>query len=29
MKDGQAETIGTLVVAWTADGKIVLWTPPK
>jgi ABC-type branched-subunit amino acid transport system substrate-binding protein len=29
MKDGQAETTGTLVVAWTADGKIVLWTPPK
>jgi ABC-type branched-subunit amino acid transport system substrate-binding protein len=29
MKDGQAETTGTLVVAWSADGKIVLWTPPK
>jgi branched-chain amino acid transport system substrate-binding protein len=29
MKDGQAETIGTLVVAWSPDGKIVLWTPPK
>ncbi|VTU46526.1 leucine ABC transporter subunit substrate-binding protein LivK (plasmid) [Variovorax sp. SRS16] len=29
MKDGQAETTGTLVVAWSADGKIVPWTPPK
>jgi hypothetical protein len=29
MKDGQAETTGTLVVTWSADGKIVLWTPPK
>ena len=29
MNAGQAETAGTLVVAWTADGKIVLWTPPK
>ncbi|MDE1947908.1 MAG: ABC transporter substrate-binding protein [Burkholderiales bacterium] len=29
MKDGQAETTGTLVVAWSADGKIVRWTPPK
>lgn len=29
MKDGQAETNGTLVVAWSAEGKIVLWSPPK
>ncbi len=29
MKDGQAETTGTLVVMWTADGKIVPWTAPK
>jgi branched-chain amino acid transport system substrate-binding protein len=29
MKDGQAETTGTLVVAWSAEGKIVLWSPPK
>ncbi len=29
MNAGQAETTGTLVVAWTADGKIVLWTAPK
>ena len=29
MKDGQAETTGTLVVNWTADGKIVPWTPAE
>lgn len=29
MKDGQAETTGTLIVNWTADGKLVPWTPPK
>jgi ABC-type branched-subunit amino acid transport system substrate-binding protein len=29
MKDGQAETAGTLVVNWTADGKVEPWTPPK
>jgi branched-chain amino acid transport system substrate-binding protein len=29
MKDGQAETTGTLVVSWSSDGKMVLWTPPK
>ena len=29
IKDGQAETSGTLVVNWTADGKLVPWTPAK
>lgn len=29
MKNGQAETSGTLIVMWTADGKLVRWTPPK
>ncbi|MEO8856951.1 MAG: ABC transporter substrate-binding protein [Burkholderiaceae bacterium] len=29
IKDGQAETAGTLVVNWTADGKLVPWTPAK
>lgn len=29
MKDGQAETSGTLVVNWTSDGKVVPWTPVK
>lgn len=29
MKDGQAQTTGTLVVNWSADGKIVAWTAPK
>jgi len=29
MKDGQAETSGTLVVNWTADGKVAPWTPAK
>jgi branched-chain amino acid transport system substrate-binding protein len=29
MKDGQAETTGTLVVSWSPDGKIVLWSPAK
>ena len=27
--EGQAETTGTLVVNWSADGKLVRWTPPK
>lgn len=27
--DGQAETTGTLIVAWTADGKVAPWSPPK
>ena len=26
---GQIETKDTLIVAWSADGKIVQWTPPK
>lgn len=29
MKDGQAETVGTLVVSWSSDGKLVPWTPAK
>jgi branched-chain amino acid transport system substrate-binding protein len=29
MKNGQAETTGTLVVAWSPEGKIVPWTAPK
>lgn len=29
MKNGQAETAGTLIVSWSADGKLVRWTPPK
>jgi len=29
MNNGQAETAGTLVVNWTADGKLVPWTPLK
>ncbi len=29
MKNGQAETSGTLIVSWSADGKLVRWTPPK
>lgn len=29
MKDGQAETTGTLVVNWTADGKLLPWAPAK
>lgn len=29
MKDGQAETTGTLVVNWSPDGKLVPWTPAK
>jgi branched-chain amino acid transport system substrate-binding protein len=29
MKDGQAETTGTLVVNWTSDGKLAPWTPGK
>ena len=29
IKDGQAETAGTLVVNWSADGKLVPWTPAK
>lgn len=28
MKDGQAETTGTLVVNWTADGQLVPWKAP-
>ena len=29
MHNGQAETAGTLIVAWTAEGKLATWTPPK
>lgn len=29
MKDGQAETAGTLVVNWSQDGNLVPWTPAK
>lgn len=29
MKEGQAQTTGTIVVNWTAEGKLVPWTPPK
>ena len=29
VKDGQAETTGTLIVNWAADGKLVPWTPSK
>ena len=29
MKDGQAQTTGTIVVNWSADGKLVPWTAPK
>ena len=29
MNNGQAETAGTLVVAWSAEGKIVPWVAPK
>ncbi len=29
MNNGQAETAGTLVVSWSADGKIVPWVAPK
>jgi len=29
MKNGQAETTGTLVVTWSADGKLVPWAPTK
>lgn len=29
MKNGQAETAGTLIVNWSADGKLVRWSPSK
>jgi ABC-type branched-subunit amino acid transport system substrate-binding protein len=29
IKDGQAETTGTLIVSWSADGQLVRWVPPK
>lgn len=29
MKNGQAETTGTLIVSWSEDGKLVRWAPPK
>ena len=29
MKNGQAETSGTLVVTWSPDGKLVPWAPAK
>jgi len=29
MKNGQAQTTGTLIVNWSPDGKLVRWTPPK
>lgn len=29
MRNGQGETAGTLIVSWSADGKLVRWTPPK
>lgn len=29
IKGGQAETSGTLIVMWSADGKLVRWTPGK
>ena len=29
VKDGQAETTGTLIVAWSQDGTLVPWTPAK
>ena len=29
MKEGQAQTTGTIVVNWSADGKLVPWTAPK
>ena len=29
MKNGQAETNGTLVVTWSPDGKLVPWAPTK
>ena len=29
MNKGQAETTGTMVMNWSADGKLVPWTPPK
>lgn len=29
MKNGQAQTTGTLIVNWSPDGKLVRWTAPK
>jgi len=29
INNGQAETTGTLIVNWSADGQLVRWTPPK
>ncbi len=29
MKNGQAETNGTLIVMWSPDGKLVRWAPAK
>lgn len=29
MNNGQAETTGTLIVNWSADGQLVRWTAPK
>jgi branched-chain amino acid transport system substrate-binding protein len=29
VKNGQAETAGTLIVSWSEDGRLVRWTPPK
>lgn len=29
MRNGQAETAGTLIVSWSADGKLVRWAPTR
>ena len=29
MKNGQAQTTGTLIVNWSPDGKLVRWAAPK
>jgi len=29
IRNGQAQTTGTLIVNWSPDGKLVRWTPPK
>jgi len=29
MRDGQAQTTGTLIVNWSPDGKLVRWTAPR
>lgn len=29
MKNGQAETTGTLIVMWSPEGKLVRWTPAR